>query len=706
MSLVVQDHERTGIWPGLGGLISRGFTWRWSDLWQASGVAVVYLITAWLGSLLRLPDGGSSPFWPASGIALAGMIILAPRIWPGILIGAVLINLPFTRPSFTGFLMAAGIGVGNTFEPVAAYLLLRKWNHGIGPLDRPGQVMRFVVASAAACSVAAFNGGLALVLAGMIPASDWWSTSYTWWLGDLAGVLLLTLPIWAWWQRPRLGLSRGRTLELGALVAITALTAELLFGGWLTSPLVSRPFVFILPILFWAAYRFSPREVSSLTLIVAGVATANVWLYLHVPAPLTRFDFTTYFPFLAPGVGANGAMLILQAFICALTLSANLLAAAIEERSATEHALRQSEERWRLAVEAAPNGMVMIASDGIIVLTNAQLAKMFGYGAGELIGQSIDILVPARFRASHPEHRARFFASPTARSMGAGTDLFAVRKDGSEFPVEVGLNPLHTEAGLLVLASIIDISERQQKEIAERRLAEGLRKAHGELEAKVQERTAELTQLNARLQQSLGEKGTLLREIHHRVKNNLQVISSLLQLQAQHTSDPRTLEMFRESRNRVRSMALVHERLYQSPDLHDVDFTAYIRGLADHLLRTYQVDTDLIKLHFDIGEVHLRIDTAVPCGLIVNELMSNCLKHAFPDGRGEIRVGLRATTARRVLLSVSDNGIGLPSDVPEAEGFGLGLISALVQQLQGWLEVERRGGTSFTISFPAEDGSP
>ena len=219
---------------------------------------------------------------------------------------------------------------------------------------------------------------------------------------------------------------------------------------------------------------------------------------------------------------------------------------------------------------------------------------------------------------------------------------------------------------------------------------------------------AELTTVNSRLHRSLEEKEVLLREIHHRVKNNLQVISSLLDLQSQHTSDSATVEMFRESQNRVRSMALIHERLYRAQDLSRVNFAEYLEGLTDHLLQSYRVNTDAIRLdlHF-AGDVQLAIDTAVPCGLLVNELVSNCLKHAF-QGRdsGVIRIELRRLDGARAGIWVSDNGRGLPEGVdPEtARTFGLQLVAMLVDQLRGTLTIERSaprpGGTTFAVVFP------
>lgn len=209
-----------------------------------------------------------------------------------------------------------------------------------------------------------------------------------------------------------------------------------------------------------------------------------------------------------------------------------------------------------------------------------------------------------------------------------------------------------------------------------------------------------------RLRSSLDEKEVLLKEIHHRVKNNLQVISSLLNLQSGYVRDRNDVEMFRDSQNRIRSMALIHEKLYQSENVSLVDFPQYARSLATTLFRSYRSDGGNVTLEIDFGDVSLGIDAAVPCGLIINELLSNALKHAFPAGRGgKVVLGLRAQGGK-MRLSVKDDGIGFPRgvDVTHPESLGLQLVNTLVAQIGGVLEVDRSNGTEFRIAFsPLEE---
>jgi PAS domain S-box-containing protein len=205
----------------------------------------------------------------------------------------------------------------------------------------------------------------------------------------------------------------------------------------------------------------------------------------------------------------------------------------------------------------------------------------------------------------------------------------------------------------------------------------------------------------AQLQASLEEKEVLLKEIHHRVKNNLQVVSSLLSLQSEQIQDGRTWEMFVDSQARIRSMALVHEKLYQSAELARVNFGEYVRSLGAYLLRSYGEKADTVTITVDIAGTTLDIDMAITCGLITNELVSNALKHAFPLGQGgQIRIAFSQDQGRLVLI-VEDNGIGFPThiDFRNTESLGLQLVITLVEQLEGWIELDRTVGTTFRVVF-------
>ena len=209
-------------------------------------------------------------------------------------------------------------------------------------------------------------------------------------------------------------------------------------------------------------------------------------------------------------------------------------------------------------------------------------------------------------------------------------------------------------------------------------------------------------QAEERIKTSLREKDVLIREIHHRVKNNMQIISSLLRLQSRSIGEPGMAEMFNESQNRIRTMALIHEKLYQTKDLSSINFGQYIRSLTVHLFHTYKINPNVIRMNTEVEDVFLDINRAIPCGLIINELVSNSLKHAFPDNKkGKICIKLELNNKSKIKLTVSDNGVGLPKSINfrEPETLGLQLVSDLINQLEGTVKLERARGTAFHISF-------
>ena len=244
-----------------------------------------------------------------------------------------------------------------------------------------------------------------------------------------------------------------------------------------------------------------------------------------------------------------------------------------------------------------------------------------------------------------------------------------------------------------------------------------LRKHRDHLDELVKYRTAELTKTNEQLQQqiierkqveeqiksSLKEKEILLSEIHHRVKNNMQIIISLLRLQSAKITDEKYADILKNAESRIRSMALIHETLYKSKDFANIDVTDYVKNLTNQIVRSYTVNPNKIRLKIDTEDISLGLDHAIPCGLIINELISNSLKYAFPkDREGEIKIVLQAINPHEVELTVSDDGIGIPAEIEikKTESLGLQLVQLLAEnQLEGSIALDRDGGTSFRIRF-------
>ena len=337
--------------------------------------------------------------------------------------------------------------------------------------------------------------------------------------------------------------------------------------------------------------------------------------------------------------------------------------------------LREREEMFERFFESAPDAILVTDKHGRITDINQQATRMFGYSREELVGKSIEILVPEHLRKEHHWHREKYFGEPKMRPMGQRLDLYARRKDGTQYPVDITLSPLHAAGEIRILAAVRDMTERK---LADEKLRE-----------------------------SLQEKEVLLREVHHRVKNNLAVICSLFYLESTYAKDEHAAQVFRESENRVHSMALVHETLYGSKSLSCIDFSEYAKALSTDIVSSYGSGDHAnatVRLKRELQPVIMNIDLAVPCGLILNELLSNAFKHGFPSARqGEITVALVADSNGKCRLRVDDNGVGIPADfdVNTKKSLGLRLVRSLTQQIRGSFELVRsEPGTSARLQFP------
>jgi len=216
------------------------------------------------------------------------------------------------------------------------------------------------------------------------------------------------------------------------------------------------------------------------------------------------------------------------------------------------------------------------------------------------------------------------------------------------------------------------------------------------------ENVTERVRAEEKIKASLAEKEVLLKEIHHRVKNNLQVINSLLNLQSERIQDEESLSIFEKCKNRISSIALVHEKLYESKDLANINFGEYVRTLTTQMFGSCPPNLSAVKLRINASDVFLKLNQAIPCSLIINELVMNAMKYAFPQGQeGEIVVALKSTNKGKITLIVADNGVGLPHnfDINKSETLGMQIINALVKKLDGSFEIDRSKGSKFTILF-------
>jgi len=340
----------------------------------------------------------------------------------------------------------------------------------------------------------------------------------------------------------------------------------------------------------------------------------------------------------------------------------------------TMELIKSKEERISFLAEILKNSPIsIIAADknGKITYVNRATEKLYGYKMKELIGKD-----PGIFNAEPDSDRIQ-------------KEILATVKKGNVWKGEI-LNIKKNREQLYISASVYQLSDE-----------------NGKLLALVgfQEDITERKNTEKHIKKSLQEKEVLLKEIHHRVKNNLQIVSSLLNIQSKFIKDKKAIEIYNDSRNRIKTMALIHERLYKSEDFSRIDIAEYVETLTSFLYQTYNITTRIIKVNLDIKDTILKIEYANPVGLIINELISNSLKYAFPKNRkGEISISLTMEENNKYTLLISDNGIGLPEylDFRKTQTFGLQLVNILVNQLKGDIELDTSSGTKFRITFQGD----
>ncbi|NES04261.1 MAG: PAS domain S-box protein, partial [Okeania sp. SIO2F4] len=347
--------------------------------------------------------------------------------------------------------------------------------------------------------------------------------------------------------------------------------------------------------------------------------------------------------------------------------------------------LKESERKFRSLYEATSDAVILLDKKGFIDCNSATLTMLGLNQKEEFLTRKLTDFYPQYQQNQQPSQQ--LLKTKIVQAICKGNNHFewiVKRTDNSEFPVEVLLTAMRVGESYEV---------NGEKKLFKNRVIQAVIRD-------ITERKRNEEQIKA----SLAEKEVLLKEIHHRVKNNLQVISSLLRLQSRYIQDENVMEMLKESQNRVRSMALVHEHLYQSKDLSRIDFSEYIRNLASHIFQAYEVKARGVKLNVKVVPVFLNIDTVVPCGLIINELVSNSLKYAFPEesvGDISIDFNYQQNNQNKFILQVSDNGIGFPEDLDyqNSGSLGLRLVCSLVRQLKGEIERLNQVGTVFKITF-------
>jgi PAS domain S-box-containing protein len=341
----------------------------------------------------------------------------------------------------------------------------------------------------------------------------------------------------------------------------------------------------------------------------------------------------------------------------------------ITERRRGEQELQESRQRLDGIVGSAMDAIVTVDEAYRIVLANPAAERMFGYPPSDLLGRALDLLVPPQFREGHSAQVAQFGeGGVTSRRVAESRPVFGLRRNGEIFPLEASISTDRSIGRRFYTAILRDVTERRRADEA--------------------------------LRASVKEKQALLKEVHHRVRNNLQVISSFLSLESNRIDHHGTRAVLKDMQNRIMSMAVLHETLYRSQTFARVDMAEYLRKLTNQLTRSLLSRRSGITVHLGLEAVSLELDQSIPCGLILNELVSNALKHAFPESRsGGVWVDLQQAQEGRCRLRVRDDGVGLPTDFETRRGGSLGLqvVADLARQLNGSLTIGP--GSVFDVVF-------
>jgi PAS domain S-box-containing protein len=378
-------------------------------------------------------------------------------------------------------------------------------------------------------------------------------------------------------------------------------------------------------------------------------------------------------------------------------------------KHALDRKLKESEERYRILTDAAHDVIYTLSPQGVVTYINSNGVALFGMPPEKIVGSSIETL----FTPDIAQELRENLDTVISTKMPIRYDLKFWHEDRGQVSwFDAQLVPQFNPDGSVFQAIGISrgITDRKEAEVLLKRFNE-------ELEREVTVRTAELIRTNEFLEaaiiqrtlaeesvrKSLNERELLLREIHHRVRNNLQIILSLIMLQSRKIKDPHLLDTLGEFQNRIMAMAHVHERMYLADDITWIDLSEIVTFMGTSLFESFKVNSQQIRLNVEIKDLHIAIDSAIPISLIINELISNSIKHAFPKGTsGEITIAGRRE-AHAIWLSVRDTGIGMPKDLDwkrNKHSLGHQLVVSLVEQLDGTIKLDRSDGTTFKIIIP------
>ncbi len=374
------------------------------------------------------------------------------------------------------------------------------------------------------------------------------------------------------------------------------------------------------------------------------------------PSGETRWAQTDKIPYLDENGDIVGVIVVVQ---------------DITERKEAEEAVRERERMLRSIATSARDAVIMIDNRGNISFWNEAAFRILGYSAGEVIGKNChELLAPSRYIDDYRKHFPKFQATGEGPVVGKTQELHALRKDGVEIPIELSLSSVKIKGEWCAVGIIRDITERKKFEEA--------------------------------LGRAIDEKEALLRDLQHRIKNSFAMISGLVGLESSRQTDPEFSGVMRRLKGRIKSVADLYDLLYRAGEFNEIRLDRYLHRLIKSLLEAYGYDNKKIDIRFRLDVVEIDVRRAIPMGLILNEIITNSIKHAFPgDREGVVWIRLERTDTH-IVLKVSDDGVGLPGDfrADRSSGLGARLINMLVAQINGRIEVRNDNGAAFVIDIP------
>jgi PAS domain S-box-containing protein len=648
-------------------------------------LAFVYFAAGKLGLRFAVVHPSASPVWPASGVAVAAVLLLGSRVWPGVFIGAFLVNVSTS----VGFLLSIGIAAGNTLEAILGGYLVDRFNDARRDFERPGDVGRFfVLAGLVSTAVAATVGATSLYLAGRAGPFDYGAVWVTWWLGDAVGVLIATPLILLWANDPRVRWSREQVVEAVMLLLTIVLVGRVLFGGWIPSRLERYPLDFMcIPLFVWVAFRFGQREAATAVLILSGIALSGTVAGVG--------------PFI--GTSPSDSLLLLQVFL-GLTSVLTLVLAAVVAEGRRGH---QATARIATIVKSANDAIITKTLDGTVMSWNPAAERLFGYTAAEAVGRNITMIVP-------PEHRDEETMVLTKIGRGEIVDRFETvrtRKDGTSVHVSLTVSPVRSSDGKIIGASKIarDISDRVR-----------LEEARSALLAREQEARADAEAGNR-------AKDEFLAILSHELRTPLNAVYGWARMMQTRQLDEETSARALDAivRNANAQVQLIDDLLDVSRvingkmrlDVRPVDVREVIDAALDAVGPAAEAKGVRLEAVLDPRGGMVNGDPGRLQQIVWN-LVMNAVKFTPAGGHVQVRLHRRSES---VEIVVSDTGQGIAAHVlpfvfdrfrqwdssstraHSGLGLGLALVKHLTELHRGTVSAESAGegtGATFTVTLP------